>query len=154
MSHTHYSPLSPPGPPHIASPTPSPSPLIKEKPPWLPTHSGTSSHCRTKRILSTEARQGSPVRDTGSTGRHQSGTLSLLQLSMKTKLHICYVCVEGPGPAFVCSFVGGSVSGRPQGSRLLGSVGLPVVFSPGPSNFVFIYLFIYLFLSISFGLHF
>jgi hypothetical protein len=43
---------------------------------------------------------------------------------MKTKLHICYKCGEGLGPACVCSLVGGSVSERPHESRLEDSVGL------------------------------
>ena len=46
---------------------------------------------------------------------------------MKTKLHICYRCVGGPGPASACSLVGGPVSVSPHGPRLVGSVGLLVV---------------------------
>jgi hypothetical protein len=45
---------------------------------------------------------------------------------MKTKWHICYICVEGLGPAHACSLVGGSVSGSRRGSRLGDSVGLLV----------------------------
>ena len=44
---------------------------------------------------------------------------------MKTKLIICYICV-GWGLGLVCSLVGGSVSGNPQGSELVDSVGLLV----------------------------
>ena len=45
---------------------------------------------------------------------------------MKIKVHLWDV--EGIGLAHVCSLVGGSVSGCLQGSRLVGSVGLPVEF--------------------------
>jgi hypothetical protein len=47
---------------------------------------------------------------------------------MKTKLHICYVCmgVVGLGPVHVWSLVGGLVSGSRQESRLVESVSLPV----------------------------
>jgi len=50
-------------------------------------------------------------------------------------LLLCYICVRGLGPARACSLVCGSVSESPQGSRLVGSVGLPVEFlsSSGPS---------------------
>jgi hypothetical protein len=43
---------------------------------------------------------------------------------MKTKLYICYICVEGLCPAHVYSLAGGSVSGRLQEPRLSDSVGL------------------------------
>jgi len=46
---------------------------------------------------------------------------------MKTKLHICYKYVGGPGPVPAGSLVGGSVSVSPQGPRLVDSVGLTVV---------------------------
>jgi hypothetical protein len=53
---------------------------------------------------------------------------------MKTKLHICYICVGRPKTNPVCSLVGGSVSESPQWSRLVDSVGLPVEFlSPSGS---------------------
>ena len=43
---------------------------------------------------------------------------------MKVKLHICYKCVGDPGPASVCSLVGGSDSVSPHEPRLVDSVGL------------------------------
>ena len=54
---------------------------------------------------------------------------------MKTKLHI--LCREGLGPALVCSLIGGSDSGRAQGSRLVDSVGLLVesLCPPVPQSF-------------------
>jgi hypothetical protein len=48
---------------------------------------------------------------------------------MKTKLHICYLCVGRPRSSpCVCSLVGGLVSESPQRSRLVDSIGLPVEF--------------------------
>jgi hypothetical protein len=41
---------------------------------------------------------------------------------MKTKLHICYIYVGGLGPAHASSLVGGSVSVRPHGPKLCGSI--------------------------------
>jgi hypothetical protein len=43
--------------------------------------------------------------------------------------------MRGQGQTYACSLVGGSVSGSPQGSKLVGSVGLPVesLSSSGPS---------------------
>jgi hypothetical protein len=41
---------------------------------------------------------------------------------MKTELHTCYICVEGLGPAHVCSLVGDLVSESSQWSRLVDSV--------------------------------
>ena len=46
---------------------------------------------------------------------------------METKLHICYICAEGLGPAPACSLVGGSGSVSPHGPRLLDPLGLLVV---------------------------
>jgi hypothetical protein len=45
---------------------------------------------------------------------------------MKTILQMCYMYVGcgGIGPAHVCSLLGGSVCGNPQGYRLVDSVGL------------------------------
>uniref|UniRef100_A0A0V1KIS2 Uncharacterized protein n=1 Tax=Trichinella nativa TaxID=6335 RepID=A0A0V1KIS2_9BILA len=40
---------------------------------------------------------------------------------MKTKLHICYICVVDPCLAQAPSLVGGSVSGSPQISRRVDS---------------------------------
>jgi hypothetical protein len=45
---------------------------------------------------------------------------------MKTKLPIWYICSGSLGPAWDHSLVGGSVSGSPQGPRLVESVGLSV----------------------------
>ena len=56
---------------------------------------------------------------------------------VKTKLHICYICVRGRlCSAYVSSLVCGSVSEDVQGFMLVDYVGLPVEFlSPsGPSN--------------------
>jgi hypothetical protein len=39
---------------------------------------------------------------------------------------LCYICAGGLSLAHVCSLVGGSVSGRFQGSRLVDTVGLPM----------------------------
>jgi hypothetical protein len=47
---------------------------------------------------------------------------------MKTKLHIYFKCIEGLGQALACSLVGGSVSVRHHGPRLVDIVGLLVVF--------------------------
>jgi hypothetical protein len=67
--------------------------------------------------------------------------LSLLQLMgdpHEDQVHICYMCVGGElgvgsgdlGPACTCCLVGGSVSGSPQGSRLVdcwSSCGVPIL---------------------------
>ena len=61
---------------------------------------GTSSH--------SDGKQGSPGRGTGSTGKQQIQGQLLLQLlgiSSKTKLHICYKCAGGLGPAIVGGLV-------------------------------------------------
>jgi hypothetical protein len=47
-------------------------------------------------------------------------------LLLETKLPIFYICAGGIGPVCVHSLVGYSVSGNPQGPRLVDSVGLPV----------------------------
>ena len=66
----------------------------------------------------TEARQDSPVRGTGFTGRQRSRVShcsSCWGTHMKTKLHVCYIeGLGGIGLALICSLVGGSVSGRPK----------------------------------------
>ena len=46
---------------------------------------------------------------------------------MKTKLHICYICVGGIGLFYSCSVASDSVSVSPYGSRLVDFVGLVVV---------------------------
>jgi hypothetical protein len=55
---------------------------------------------------------------------------------MKTKLHICYICVGNLGPPHACSLVVDSVSVSPHGPRLVDSVGFLVVSltSLAPSN--------------------
>ena len=75
-----------------------------------------------------EARQNSPVRGIGSTGNKVtiSPCSSSWGTHMKIKLHICYIHAVGLSIALVCSLVGGSVSGNPQGSTLGDSVGLLV----------------------------
>ena len=54
---------------------------------------------------------------------------------MKTKLLICLICAGDLDPAHACSLVGDSISGSPQGSRLVDSVGLLVesLSPPAPS---------------------
>ena len=67
---------------------------------------------------------------------------------MKTKLLICsYVCTRGLGAARMPYLVYNSESGNPQGSRLLGTFGLPVepFLLSGPS--VFLQLFLKTFLT-------
>jgi hypothetical protein len=76
----------------------------------------------------TEARQGSPVRRAGSTGREQGQGKRLLQLLGNLEdqtAHLLHMS-GGLGPACVCSLVGGSGSESPQGYMLLDSVGLLV----------------------------
>jgi hypothetical protein len=53
---------------------------------------------------------------------------------MKTKLHICYICIGGLGPSHAFSLVGGLISVRPYRPRLVGSVGLPVVSLTPPAS--------------------
>lgn len=53
-----------------------------------------------------DARQGSPVRRTGSTGRQQSQvnpSSSCWGTRMKSRPHICYIYAGDLGPALVCS---------------------------------------------------
>jgi hypothetical protein len=79
----------------------------------------------------TEARQGSLVREIGSTGKQQSqGQIQLHwfgDLHEEQTTHLLYMCGD-LGPAHAHSVVGGIVSGSPQWSRLVYSVGLPVEF--------------------------
>ena len=49
---------------------------------------------------------------------------------MKTKLHSCYIWAEGQGLPHACSLVGGLVSPRSYGSRLVDSVDFLVVPRP------------------------
>ena len=80
-------------------PQPSPSPLIK----WgLPEYPPTLTYQVSEGLGASspiEARQGSPARRTYPMYRLQLLRQSLLQLFviyMKTKLHICYICVRRP----------------------------------------------------------
>ena len=54
---------------------------------------------------------------------------------MKTKLLTCYICARDLGAPIASCLLGDSVSGKPQGSRLVDSVGLSVesLTSSGPS---------------------
>ena len=49
-----------------------------------------------------------------------------LQKPSHPEQHICYIRAMCLGPALECSLFGNSVSGSPQGSRLVNSVDLPV----------------------------
>jgi len=60
----------------------------KHSPPSIIPHI-TSSHWRTRHILSPEDGQGGPVKGTRSSGRQR-----IQGQGLKTKLHICYTCAE------------------------------------------------------------
>lgn len=78
-----------------------------------------------------EAREGSPVRETGYTGMRQiHGYYSLYTLGNLHENQAAHqLDMEGaPRTAHACSFVGGSVSDSSQGSRLVDTAGLPVGF--------------------------
>jgi hypothetical protein len=115
---------------HPSSPLTKPLPhtfsyslLRRGRTPWVPTHPGTSSHCRTRQYPL-------PLRpdktaQLGEQDPHAGSRIcsSCWGTQIKTKLHICsYICVGVLGPAHVCSLVGGSVSRRAQGSSLVDSV--------------------------------
>jgi hypothetical protein len=55
---------------------------------------------------------------------------------MKTKLHICYICIGDLGLAFVCSMLGGSLTANVQSSMLVDTIGLLVesLSPPGSST--------------------
>jgi hypothetical protein len=82
---------------------------------------GASSH--------TEARPGSPVRGKGFSGSNvrDSPCSCCYVFHMKTKLHICYICVGGLGLSHECFLVGGSIYVNPYVSRLVDSIGYPMV---------------------------
>ena len=93
---------------------------------------GKSSHCRTRHILSHWAQtRWSSSRNKIHRQATDSGTAPT---HMKTKVFICYICSGGLGPAYFHSLIGGSVSGSPQGSRLVDSDGLSIesLTSSGP----------------------
>jgi hypothetical protein len=97
----------------------------------VPTHPSTSCPCMSGYILLTEARQRAQVgeQDPQAGNRvRDSPYSSCWETCMKTKLHICYICVGGLGPAHVCSLVAGSVSGEPPRVHVSCPVGLPVEF--------------------------
>jgi hypothetical protein len=79
---------------------------------------------------SIKARQSSPVKGTGSTGRQLNQGKTLLQFwgtHNKAKLHICYICAKDLGQSHAFSLVGGSDSMSLFGLRLVDSVGFLVV---------------------------
>ena len=95
----------------------------------VPPYPGTSGLSASS---PTEAKQGSLARVKGSKGSNRvqgrdRPPLPLLGIHMKTKLHICYICVGGLGPDHACYLVVDSVSVSLHGPRLVGSVGLLVV---------------------------
>jgi hypothetical protein len=75
------------------------------------------------------SRQGSPVRGKGWQATASETVLApaVKDLTLKTRLHNCYVHAEGPGLSHACFLVGGSVSVRPYRPRLLDSIDVPVV---------------------------
>jgi hypothetical protein len=85
-----------------------------------------------------EARQGSSLEEwillSGANFREKLHSSSW-GIHVEIEPHVYYIFAGGLVPAYMCSLVGGSVSGRPQGSRLVNSVsllmGLPS--SSGPS---------------------
>jgi len=85
----------------------------------------------------TETRQEGPFREMGSPDKQQSQRQTLLLLlgdpHEDQTAHLINACGD-PRYHHVHSLVGGSVSGRPQGSRLVNSEGLPVesLSSSGP----------------------
>ena len=82
-----------------------------------------------------KASQGRPVRGTGSIGRQKNYGKSLFHwLGDPHEDKLLHMC-RGLSLTLICSLVGGSVSGSPQGSRLFDSDGLLVesVSQLGPS---------------------
>lgn len=85
-----------------------------------------------------EARQGGPFRGGDSTSSQAtvSGTAPaplVGGLALKTMSLICNICVGGLDPGHAFPLIHDSVSGSPQGSNLVDSVGLSVKSSSGPS---------------------
>jgi hypothetical protein len=92
-------PLPPSSPSHVLS-IPFTSRKGKFRPILLlPIYHGTSSHCRTRHLLSQEARQGSSVRKTGSTGmQHSQGKHSALAVGGPHEdqaAHLWHMCGAG-----------------------------------------------------------
>ena len=120
--HPDHSPFPPTPLLHSLSPTPFSS--DKGEPRHrIPTLAQVTAGLGTS--SPTEARQSSPVRGIGSIGGQQSqrGPSPVSGGPTWTLTYLLYMC-RGLGLACVCSLVGGSVSGSPQGSRLVDSVGL------------------------------
>jgi hypothetical protein len=60
---------------------------------------------------------------------------------MKTKLHICYICVSSLYPTHACSLVGGSVPVSPHRPMLVDSVGsFMIVFLTHPASSILVRL--------------
>ena len=104
-----------------------PSPLSRWKSPLCIPQSCHFKSARLGATSSTEASQGSPDRRTYPTYRQQLEgklPLQLFRTHMKTKLHICYICVGRPR-SNLCMFFGWWFSFQePQGSRLVDYVNL------------------------------
>lgn len=103
----------------------SPQGIASPPPYTLPTHwtsitegLGTSSF--------TKARQGGPVRGTGSTGRKQIQGQLLGDPHGDQVAHLLYMYVGSLGPAHTQSLAGGSISRNPQESKLVDCVSLSV----------------------------
>jgi hypothetical protein len=131
-----YIPITTPAPP---PPSDSPSPYLHFRSPLRRWRASLSTHApwyikslqdkahasplrpgKAAKLGEQDPQAGSRVKD--------SPSFSCWGICMKTKLYICINVRVGLGSDHVCSLVGGSVSGSPQGSRLCDSVGLPVEF--------------------------
>lgn len=79
---------------------PSPFPLRRERPPWVPTQPGSSSYCRTgyTRPLPLRLDRAAQL---GEQAPRQATVPALLfqiwETCTKTKQYICYICVCGEG---------------------------------------------------------
>jgi hypothetical protein len=119
---------------HSISPNPLPFSLEKASPPpkyqltlGHQVSSGLTTYC------STEARQGNPARRKKSKDRQQSSSLSHLLLHLLGDPHEDQATYQltmkrGLGPVHTCSLIGVPVSVSSHGPRVVGSVGLLVVF--------------------------
>jgi hypothetical protein len=139
--HPNIRPLLQVSPSHSPSPSyPSP-PLRRGNPPGYPPTLAHQVSALLDRASPTVARQGRPVRRTGSAASNRfrdSPQFQLFRTHMKVQLHMCYICAEGLGLAHVCSLVGGSDSEsfEPQRSRLFDFVSLLVKFLSCKSSFM------------------